>query len=128
MSGKRVAPRSYKVKIKAGKPVAAKDKKKRKSLGFTNRLALLIMLLLAAGMFGGFVLAWRSISYGYTGALVCFTVAFTPLGTAISIVLGLIVNKSKAENTGANGEGIVYAKAMANNFADEESEEDDPAI
>lgn len=126
MSGKRVAPRSYKVKIKAVKPVMIKEKKKRKKLGFTNRLALLIMLFLAVGLTGGFVLAWRSISYGYTGALVCWSVVFTPIGSAVSIVLGLIVNKSKAENTGANGEGIVYAKAMANNFV--EKEEDDPAI
>ena len=36
-------------------------------LGFTNRLAMYILLFLAAGLAGGFILAWRSISYGYTG-------------------------------------------------------------
>ena len=61
---------------------------------------------------GGFVLAVLSIKYQYTGALACWTVAFTPIGTACSIVLGAIVKKSRDENTGANGEGINYAKAV----------------
>lgn len=87
------------------------------NLGFTNRLGIYIMLFLAAGMIGGFYLAVKSIECGYTGALMCWTVVFTPIGTAVSIVLGKIVNKSMAENTGADGEGIKYAVAKANGFA-----------
>lgn len=87
-----------------------------KNLGFTNRLGIYIMLFLAAGMIGGFYLAIKSISQNYTGALMCWTVVFTPIGTAVSIVLGKIVNKSMAENTGSDGEGIKYAAAKANNF------------
>ena len=83
------------------------------SLGFTNRLALYIMVLLAIGLAGGFYLAIKSITYGYTGALACYTVVFTPIGTACSIVLSRIVDKSRAENTGGSGEGIKYAMAMA---------------
>lgn len=86
------------------------------ALGFTNRLALYILLFLAAGLAGGFLLAWRSIGIGYTGALMCWTVVFTPIGTACGVVLAKVVDKSKEENTGADGEGIKYAAAKAQNF------------
>lgn len=86
------------------------------SLGFTNRLAIYILLFLAAGLAGGFYLALRSIITGYTGALMCWTVVFTPIGTACSIVLSKIVHKSEVENSSADGEGIKYATAKVNNF------------
>ena len=95
-------------------------KSKRKSLlrhfsalGFTNRLAIYILLFLAAGLVGGFYLAMKSIAYSYTGALLCWTVVFTPIGTAVSIAISKVVDKSKAENTGGNGDGIKYAMAMS---------------
>lgn len=74
------------------------------------------MVFLAAGLAGGFYLAVKSIATGYTGALTCWTVVFTPIGTACSIVLARIVDKSRAENTSADGEGIKYAAAKANRF------------
>lgn len=86
------------------------------SIGATNRLAFYIMLLLTVGLAGGFYLARLSILYGYTGALACYTVAFTPIGTACSIVLSKIVHKSEVENSSADGEGIKYAVARANHF------------
>lgn len=82
-------------------------------LGFTNRLAIYLVVLLLVGLVGGFVLALLSIKYLYMGALACYTVVFTPMGTAISIVLAKVVNKNQEENTGADGEGITYAIAMA---------------
>lgn len=91
-----------------------------KDLGFTNRLALYILGFLAIGLSGGFVLAWRSISCGYTGALACWSVCFTPIGTATSVVLSKIVQKSTVENLGANGEGVKYAAAKANGFNKQE--------
>lgn len=63
------------------------------------------------------MLAWRSISYGFTGALACWTICLTPIGTAASVVLSKVVNKSAMENTGADGEGIKYAIARAQSFA-----------
>ena len=99
-----------------------------KSIGFTNRLALYIVFLLSAGLAGGFFLANKSIVYGYTGALACYTVAFTPIGTACSIVLSKIVDKSKAENTGPNGEGITYAQAQADGFQQDERFINSPPI
>lgn len=79
------------------------------SLGFTNRLAIYILVFLLIGICGGFLLAWRSISLDYLGSLACWTIAFTPLGTAISIALSKIVDKSKAENTKG---GIKYETAI----------------
>lgn len=97
-------------------------------LGFTNRLALYIMLFLAAGLIGGFYLAIKSIAYGYTGALMCWTVVFTPIGTACSIVLSKIVDKSRAENTSADGDGIVYASAKIKNFSTDDGDVNSPSI
>lgn len=112
-------------------------KKKRRSvidhlagLGFTNRLALYIIAFLAAGLIGGFYLARESIQTGYTGALMCWTVVFTPIGTAASLVLGKIVTKSTIENCGADGEGSKYAAAKAAGFTttNQEGSEESPAI
>lgn len=105
--GKRVA-------ITIKEPKTPKEKKKkceRKRLGFTNKLALLIMLFLALTAYGGYRLAVMSIATGYVGALACYTVAIAPVDTAAGIVLGKIVDKSKAENVGGNGDGINYYKA-----------------
>ena len=87
-------------------------------VGFTNQLAIRLVRLLSGGLLGGFVLAVLSIKYNYVGSLLCYTCVFTPIGTALSIVLAKVVDKSKAENTSADGDGIVYAKAKANNFQD----------
>lgn len=86
-----------------------------KRLGFTNRLALYIMILVALDLVGGFYLAIKSIETGYTGALVCWTVVSTPIGTCATYVLNKVVDKSKAENTN-NGKGIKYAAAESINF------------
>lgn len=92
------------------------------NLGFTNRLAIYIMIFLAVGLAGGFYLAVRSIQYNFTGSLLCWTVVFTPIGTACSIVLSRIVDKSRDENTGPNGEGVKWEAAKTKNFIkDDES-------
>ena len=93
-------------------------KGRRQRLGFTNTLALLLVILLFLGLAGGFLLAVMSIRYGYTGALTCYTVVFTPIGTALSVVLARVVDKNRAENTGADGKGVVFAKAEASGFQD----------
>lgn len=99
-----------------------------KKLGFTNRLAVYIILFLGIGLILGFYLAIKSITYGYTGQLLCYTAVFTPIGTACSIVLSRIVDKSRAENTSADGDGIKYAAAKANNFIAEEISVESPPI
>ena len=83
------------------------------SLGATNRMAIYLIMLIAAGLAGGFYLARMSIEYNYLGPLACYTVVFTPIGTACSIVLSKVVHKSQVENSSADGEGIKYAMALA---------------
>ena len=89
------------------------DKPNKKRMGNTDRLALILVLLLAAGLAGGFVLAVMSIRHQYMGALACWTAAFGPIGTAVSVVLCRIVDKTRAENTDG---GIKYAVAEASGF------------
>ena len=88
------------------------------ALGFTNRLALYILVLLILGLAGGFYLANKCISNSFTGSLACWTIIFTPIGTACSMVLGKVVDKNRDENTSAEGEGIKYAAQAAKGFTD----------
>lgn len=91
----------------------------RRRMGTTDRLGYILVFILAMGLAGGFLLAVLSIRYQYTGALACWTVVFTPIGTALSIVLSRIVEKNRAENTGADGEGVKYATAVASGFVED---------
>lgn len=117
------------IKIERGRKKTKRSRKKRKGIGFTNWLAVYLVLFLLAGLVGGFYLALKSIEYQYMGALACFTVVFTPVGTAIGIVLNSIVHKSDHENTGADGEGIKFAAAKAAGFIQKDAwAEDSPAI
>ena len=116
------------IKIERGRKKPRRRKKKRQSIGFTNKLALYLMLFLAAGLAGGFILAWKSIEFQYMGALACYTAVFAPIGTAIGIVLNSVVRKSEHENTGANGVGIKFAAAKATGFVQDDVVEDSPAI
>ena len=103
-------------KKEALKEVKFRKKLKKKGIGFTNSMAVYILFLLTIGLLMGFILAWKSINTQYMGALACFTVCFTPIGTACSIVLGKVVQKNKSENMGSDGTGITFAAAQANNF------------
>lgn len=78
-------------------------------VGFSNRLSLYILSFLLIGLVGGFYLAIKSIQANYLGSLLCWTVVFTPIGTAVSVAVGKVVDKSKAENTVG---GIKYELAV----------------
>ncbi|AXF52056.1 MAG: hypothetical protein [Podoviridae sp. ctbd591] len=78
--------------------------------GFTNKLCVLLAFLLVLDTILSFIMGIYSIRKEYMGALPFFTVCVTPVNAGIALVLNSGVNKSKAENTGANGEGINYAK------------------
>ena len=114
------------IKIERKKKTQAKHVKKRPGhfarLGYTPRHQIYILLILARGVAGVFYLPKKPTTTGYTGALMCWTVVFTPIGTACSIVLSKIVHKSEVENSSAQGEGIKYAVAKANNFSTNSSE------
>lgn len=99
-----------------------------KSIGFTNRLAVYLLLFLIATLAGSFILAALSIRHQYIGSLACWTVAVTPLDTALGVVLNRIVKKSDNENSGADGEGIKYAAAKAKGFVEDQGSVNSPAI
>lgn len=82
-------------------------------MGFTNKLACAIIVLVSLDLIGGFFLAYLSIKAQYTGALACWTIVSTPIGALATYVLKPIVDKSKAENTEG---GIIYEAAKATNF------------
>ena len=109
--GSRIYGNDKKALIKEAK---FRKKLKRKGLGFTNKLAVSIMLLLFLGLFMGYNLAVKSIEAQYTGALMCYTCVFTPIGTACSV----------------DGMGITFAAAQSNNFKTESDElfDNSPAI
>lgn len=88
-----------------------------KSIGHTDRLSIYILFIIIVTILMGFYLAVESIKYNYTGALICFTAAIAPLDAALSFVLGKVVDKNKAENTGGNGDGIKFAIAQASGFS-----------
>ena len=98
-----------------------------KEIGFTNRLAIYILFFLLIGLIGGFILALKSIENDYLGSLLCWTVVFTPIGTAVSIAISKVVDKSKAENTAG---GIKYELALGeqNEPLEEEENVDSPQI
>lgn len=85
----------------------------KKKLGFTNTLAIYLVLLLTLTLGLGFYLALESIRAQYTGALICWSCVIGPLDACLGVVLVRVVDKSRAENTGADGNGISYALAMA---------------
>ena len=100
--------------------IREKKKKRKRRRGSSDKLALYVMAFLSVGLFLGFILAVLSIYFHYTGALICFTCVFAPIGTIAAIIPSLVVKKSMAENTGADGEGIKFAAAKAKNFNDDE--------
>ena len=77
-------------------------------LGFTDSLALYCLAVIGAGLLLSYRLAVYSIEADYMGALACWTVAFTPVSTALGITLTAVVGKNKAENTTG---GINHLKA-----------------
>ena len=85
----------------------------KKNIGFTNTLAIYLVLLLTLTLGLGFYLALESIRAQYTGALICWSCVIGPLDACLGVVLVRVVDKSRAENTGADGNGISYALAMA---------------
>ena len=107
-----------------------KKKVKKKRLGFTDRMAVSLIVLLFLGLILGYDLAVKSIYAQYMGALACYTAVFCPVGTAISIVLAKVVDKNKSENMGSDGTGITFASAQANNFKTDVDEvfDNSPAI
>lgn len=83
-----------------------------KRIGFTNTMAVYILVLLTVCIFMSYDLGVKSVEAEYMGVLACWTACFTPLGLGLDIVLNSVVKKSQAENTAHNGDGIVYRSTI----------------
>ena len=112
-NGKHLDKTDAKSAIDAAKLEKKIRKLTRRKIGFTNTLAIYLVLLLTFSLALGFYLALESIRAQYTGALICWSCVIGPLDACLGVVLVRVVDKSRAENTGADGNGISYALAMA---------------
>lgn len=126
--GSRVAIDEKKAMLENAKFKKKLHKVNSKKLGFTNKLAVCLVIIMVASLMMGFYLAIKSIEMQYTGALVCWSCVIAPLDTCLGIVLVKVVDKSKAENLGPDGTGISFAAAQAANFTNNIASIDSPAI
>ncbi len=83
--------------------------------GFTDGMALKLVRILILTIILSFILSVLSIYFQYLGALACWTACIAPLQVGLSIVLSAVVNKNKAENTSADGDGIRYRQLLGTN-------------
>lgn len=83
---------------------------------YSRILGWIVVLFLACLLGGGFYLALLSIRYQYTGALACWTICATPIGTAVTIVLGKTIDKEIKNVTGPSGEGMDYTKETSKGY------------
>ena len=102
--------------------------KKKKKLSFSKQLIKDIRGLLWTVTIGGILLAFYSIYKNY-GAELPWIVTMTSLPwTAHGVICSFYMNKSKQENTSADGNGIVYAAAEARDFIEEDYSYQSPPI
>lgn len=86
---------------------------------FSKKLILDIRALLWVVTIGGLTLAFYCIHEGFTGSLPWISAMVGLPWASHATICSFYMQKSKAENTSANGDGIVYAAAAAKNFMDE---------
>lgn len=96
--------------------------KKEKKLEFSKKLVRDIRGLLWVISVGGIALAFYCVYKDYTSSLPWIASLVGLPWASHATVCGLYLNKSKAENTGADGEGIIYAAARHKSFLEEYEE------
>lgn len=94
-------------------------KEDKKKLGFSKKLINDVRVLLWVITLGGLALAFYCVYNRYTSSLPWITSMVGLPWTAHATICAFYLNKSKAENTAADGTGIVFATAQANQFMQE---------
>lgn len=92
--------------------------KEKKRLEYSKKLISDIRWLLWVVTVGGIALAFYCVYMHYTSSLPWVSAMVGLPWASHATVCSLYLNKSKAENTSADGEGIVYAKARAKGFSE----------
>lgn len=95
------------------------EKKTGPKLNFSKKLINDIRWLLWAVTLGGIALAFYCVYKDYTSSLPWISSMVGLPWASHATICSLYLNKSKAENTGADGTGIVFAAAQAKNFIEE---------
>lgn len=86
---------------------------------FSKKLIEDIRALLWIVTIGGILLAFYCVHKGFVGSLGWITSLVGLPWASHATICSFYMNKSKAENTDAEGNGIVFAAAAANNFMQE---------
>lgn len=93
--------------------------KKKKDLAYSKKLISDIRALLWVVTVGGILLAFYCVSKNFIGSLPWIGAMVGLPWAAHATVCSLYLKKSQAENTAADGTGIVYAAAAAKDFMEE---------
>ena len=91
-------------------------KKEKKELSYSKKLIADVRALLWVITIGGVALAFYCIYSDYTSSLPWISTMVGLPWASHATICSLYLNKSKAENTAADGTGIVYAAAAAHDF------------
>lgn len=103
-------------------------KTKKKKPEYSKKLIMDIRWLLWVVTVGGLALAAFCIYRGYIGSIPWLSAMVGLPWTAHGVVCSFYLNMAKSDHKGANGEGITFATAMANNFGTTVGSEESPAI
>ena len=99
-----------------------KKKKKNEKIQFSKKLILDVRGLLWLISVGGILLGFYCVYKDFSSSLGWVTTLVGLPWASHATICSLYLNKSKAENTGADGAGIVFAAAQAKNFIEEYEE------
>ena len=91
----------------------------KKQINFSKKLINDIRWLLWAVTLGGVILAFYCVYKDYTSSLPWISSMVGLPWASHATICSLYLQKSKAENTAADGTGIVFAAAQAKNFIEE---------
>ena len=94
-------------------------KKEKERIEFSKKLILDVRGLLWIISVGGILLGFYCVYKDFSSSLGWVTTLVGLPWASHATICSLYLNKSKAENTAADGTGIVYAAAAAKNFMQE---------
>ena len=100
----------------------------KRNLEYSKALISDIRWLLWVVTVGGIALAAFCIYRGYVGSLPWLSAMVGLPWTAHGVVCSFYLNMAKSDHKGADGEGITFASAKANNFVVSTESKESPAI
>lgn len=102
-----------------------KKKTKNEKVQFSKKLILDVRGLLWIISVGGILLGFYCVYKEFTSSLGWVTSLVGLPWASHAAICSFYLNKAKAENTSADGTGIVFAAAQAKGFIEEQNQEED---